>query len=85
MTITPDQLPGKVSNFIAYGAEERAADPTRDGEVITIRPQVYVCYYPGLVVQSIQEGGRSGDRKGTMTVHFVVVHVRRDRVSEADG
>lgn len=70
MTITPDQLPGKVSNFIAYGAEERAADPTRDGEVITIRPQVYVCYYPGLVVQSIQEGGRSGDRKGTMTVHF---------------
>lgn len=70
MTITPDQLPGKVSNFIAYGAEERAADPTRDGEVITIRPQVYVCYYPGLVVQSLQEGGRSGDRKGTMTVHF---------------
>lgn len=70
MTITPDQLPGKVSNFIAYGAEERAADPTRDGEVITIRPQVYVCYYPGLVVQNLQEGGRSGDRKGLVTVHF---------------
>lgn len=70
MTITPDQLPSRVSNFIAYGAEERAADPTRDGEVITVRPQVYVRYYPGLVVQNLQEGGRSGDRKGLVTVHF---------------
>lgn len=70
MTITPDQLPSKVSNFIAYGAEERAADPTNDGEVITVRPQVYVRFYPGLVVQNLQEGGRSGDRKGLVTVHF---------------
>lgn len=70
MTITPDQLPNKVSNFIAYGAEERAADPMNNGEVITVRPQVYVRFYPGLVVQNLQEGGRSGDRKGLVTVHF---------------
>lgn len=70
MSFTPDQLPSKVSNFIAYGAEERASDPTNDGEAITIRPQVYVRYYPGLVVQNLSEGGRSGDRKGLVTVHF---------------
>ena len=70
MTITPGDLPNRVSNFIAYGPEERAADPTNNGEVITARPQVYVRYYPGLVVQNLQEGGRSGDRKGLVTVHF---------------
>lgn len=70
MTITPDQLPSRVSNFIAYGAEERAADPTNNGEVITVRPQVYVRYFPTLVVSNLQEGGRSGDRKGLVTVHF---------------
>lgn len=70
MTITPAQLPSRVSNFIAYGTEERAADPTNNGEVITVRPQVYVRYFPTLVVSNLQEGGRSGDRKGLVTVHF---------------
>lgn len=70
MTLTPEQLPARVSNFIAYGPEERAPDPTRDGEVITIRPQVYVRYYPTLVVSELKEGGRSGKRDNLVTVHF---------------
>lgn len=70
MSITPDQLPNRVSNFVAYGPEERAADPTNDGEVTTIRPQVYVRYYPGIVVSDLKEGGRSGNREGLVTVHF---------------
>lgn len=70
MTITPGDLPNRVSNFIAYGPEERAPDPANEGQVITVRPQVYVRYYPGLVVSNLQEGGRSGDRKGLVTVHF---------------
>lgn len=70
MTITPDQLPNKASNFIAYGNEERAANPAKDGEVLTVRPQVYVRYYPNLVVSNLVEGGRSGDRAGLLTVHF---------------
>lgn len=70
MTITPEQLPGRASNFIAYGPEERAADPTNNGEVITVRPQIYVRYYPGLVVSALKSGGRSGERKGLVTVHF---------------
>lgn len=70
MSITPDQLPSRVSNFIAYGPEERAADPTNDGEVITARPQVYVRYFPAIVVSGLQEGGRSGNREGLVTVQF---------------
>lgn len=70
MTLTPEQLPARVSNFIAYGPEERAPDPTRNGEVITIRPQVYVRYYPTLVVSELKEGGRSGNRDNLVTVHF---------------
>lgn len=70
MSIAPQQLPDRVSNFIAYGAEQRAPDPTSGGDVITIRPQVYVRYYPGIVVSDLQEGGRSGDREGLVTVHF---------------
>lgn len=70
MSISPDQLPSRVSNFIAYGPEERAADPTNGGEVITARPQVYVRYFPGIVVSNLTEGGRSGNREGLLTVHF---------------
>lgn len=69
MTITPDQLPNRISNFIAYGPEERAADPAT-GDVITIRPQVYLRYYPAIIVNDMKEGGRSGDRQGLVTVYF---------------
>lgn len=42
MTLTPEQLPARVSNFIAYGPEERAPDPTRNGEVITILSLIHI-------------------------------------------
>lgn len=70
MSITPQQLPDRASNFIAYGAEQRAPDPTSNNDPITIRPQVYVRYYPGIVVSQLQVGGRSGDREGLVTVHL---------------
>lgn len=70
MTITPNQLPNRVSNFIAYGPEERAANPISEGDVITVRPQVYVRYFPGIVVSDLKEGGRGGNREGLLTVSF---------------
>ena len=70
MSITPQQLPDRASNFIAYGTEQRAPDPTNNNDPITIRPQVYVRYYPGIVVSQLQFGGRSGDREGLVTVHL---------------
>lgn len=68
--LTPNDLPGgSGANFIAYGSQERVADP-QSGEAITVRPQVYVKYYPQIKVKELQEGGRSGDKADLVTVHF---------------
>lgn len=68
--LTPNDLPGgSGANFVAYGSSERVADP-QTGDAISVRPQVFVKYFPQIKVKELQEGGRSGDKKGLVTVHF---------------
>lgn len=65
----PSQLPQGSAQFIAYGAPERAADP-QGGDPITVRPQVYVRYYDGILIKNLQEGGAEGDKGDLLTIQF---------------
>ena len=60
------RLPQGPARFIAYGAPVAVANPHGDGQA-TIRPQVFVTYYPHITVKSV-DAGRSGDR--TIRVDF---------------
>lgn len=69
----PEQLPAESNGnpqFIAYGPEERVADPDPDNPPLTVRPQVYVRYYHNIGVKRFLEGGVNGDREGLVTVEF---------------
>ena len=65
--VPPAALPQENARFIAYGPEQRVADP-QGGDPITARPQVYVRYYRGITVKEVKVGGRSGG--DTVAVHF---------------
>ena len=61
-------LPTRNSQFVAYSAPERLADP-QTHEPVVIRPQVYVEFYSSLLVKEVQMGGRTG-QKDTVRVVF---------------
>ena len=65
--VPPAALPQENARFIAYGPEQRVADP-QGGDPITARPQVYVRYYRDMKVKEVKVGGRSGG--DTVAVHF---------------
>lgn len=52
--LTPDQLPSKNAQFIAYGQPTRIADPLGGEDPITIRPQTYVRYYRGVKIAKLE-------------------------------
>lgn len=69
----PEQLPAESNGnpqFIAYGPEERVANPDPDQQPLTVRPQVYVRYYHNIGVKMFREGGMNGDRDDLVTVEF---------------
>lgn len=55
----PAALPAQNANFIAYGPLVRNACPIT-GEVLPVRPQVYVRYYTGILIKQLVDGGING-------------------------
>src|SRR5699024_8494420 len=51
--LSPDQLPEKNAQFIAYGAPVREPDPFGGEDVLSVRPQVFVRYYRGIKVKEL--------------------------------
>lgn len=51
--LTPEQLPEKNAQFIAYGAPVREPDPFGGEDVLSVRPQVFVRYYRGIKVREL--------------------------------
>ncbi|MDN5804489.1 MAG: hypothetical protein L0H26_07895, partial [Microlunatus sp.] len=69
-TMAPQDLPHDNAQFIAFGPEVRVADPMGGEDPVTLRPQVYVQFWPGIKIKEIKDGGMNGDKNDLVTIHF---------------